>query len=411
MFVRTMLALSLSCIFAGTAIAASTAEQPLTPTKVTNVAIQDPIDPLATEASAATSQTSVATSQISAQEQEDLNQASQTLDTLQKTEDVKADIGAAPTAPTATTTTTPAGKVTWRLSDLNSVQWYDNIGKGQFPIYARAHVMLNNAHASPGAIDGTSGKNTLKAIASFQQMNALKPTGTLTKETWDALIAKQGSKPAFIEYTVTEADLKGPYAASIPRDYALQSKMKGLYYTRVSEMLAEKFHMDEDFMKKLNPNATFKKAGEKIIVANIRNEVPEDIHLIVAHKGAKQLYLFNSRNQMIASFPATIGSADTPSPTGTYKVTGVAPNPWYSYSPSNFIQGNNKKPLSLPPGPNGPVGNIWIGLSKKSFGIHGTPNPSAISKTASHGCIRLTNWDANDLGKKVKSGVTVKFLE
>ncbi len=74
------------------------------------------------------------------------------------------------------------------------------------------------------------------------------------------------------------------------------------------------------------------------------------------------------------------------------------------------VQGKNLKPLSLPPGPNGPVGNIWIGLSKKSFGIHGTPNPSAISKTASHGCIRLTNWDANDLGKKVKSGVTVKFF-
>ncbi|WP_168379154.1 L,D-transpeptidase family protein [Acinetobacter cumulans] len=406
MFVRTMLALSLSCIFAGTAIAASTAEQPLTPKKVTNIAVQDPIDPLVTEASSATSQ-------ISAQEQEDLNQASQTLDSLQQSEDVKADIGAAPATSTATTptSTSPAAKVAWGLNDLNNAQWYDNIGKGQFPVYARAHVMLNNAHASPGAIDGTSGKNTLKAIASFQQMNSLKPTGTLTKETWDALIAKQGSKPAFIEYTLTDADLKGPYAASIPHDYALQAKMKGLYYTRVTEMLGEKFHMDEDFLKKLNPKATFKKAGEKILVANIRNEVPEDIHLIVAHKGAKQLYLFNSRNQMIGSFPATIGSSDTPSPTGTYKVTGVAPNPWYSYSPSNFVQGNNKKPLSLPPGPNGPVGNIWIGLSKKSFGIHGTPNPSAISKTASHGCIRLTNWDANDLGKKVKSGVTVKFLE
>ena len=404
MFVRPMLVLSLSCIFAGTAFAASTTEQPLTPKKVTNVAVQDPIDPLATEASSVTSQ-------ISTQEQEDLNQASQTLDTLQKSEDVKADIGAAPVAQTTTTTATPAGKVAWGLNDLNNAQWYDNIGKGQFPIYARAHVMLNNAHASPGAIDGTSGKNTLKAIASFQQMNGLKPTGTLTKETWDALIAKQGSKPAFIEYTLTQADLNGPYAASIPHDYALQAKMKGLYYTRVTEMLGEKFHMDEDFLKKLNPKATFKKAGEKLLVANIRNEVPEDIHLIVAHKGAKQLYLFNSRNQMIGSFPATIGSSDTPSPTGTYKVTGVAPNPWYSYSPSNFVQGKNTKPLSLPPGPNGPVGNIWIGLSKKSFGIHGTPNPSAISKTASHGCIRLTNWDANDLGKKVKSGVTVKFLE
>ena len=413
MFVRTILAMSLSCILAGTAFAASTTEQPLTPKKIIDTSVQDPIDPLATDVASAS--TAVANSQITAKEQADLNQASQTLDQLEQSEDKTADVGAAPskttTAPTTTTTNPAAAKASWTLNGLNSAEWFDNIGKGQFPVYARAHVMLNNAHASPGAIDGMSGKNTLKAIASFQQMSGLKATGTLTKETWDALLASQASKPAFIEYTITEADLKGPYAASIPRDYALQAKMKGLYYTRVTEMLGEKFHMDEDFLQKLNPKATFKKAGEKIIVANIRNEVPEDIHLIVAHKGAKQLYLFNSRNQMIGSFPATIGSSDTPSPTGTYKVTGVAPNPWYSYSPSNFVQGKNLKPLSLPPGPNGPVGNIWIGLSKKSFGIHGTPNPSAISKTASHGCIRLTNWDANDLGKKVKSGVTVKFLE
>ncbi|MEK5757756.1 L,D-transpeptidase [Acinetobacter variabilis] len=405
MFVRTMLAVSLGCIFAGTVFAASTAEQPLNPQVVTDVAVQDPIDPLATEASAAQAET-----QISAQEQQDLKKASEALDVLQDTEDQTANIGAAPTT-TKAPTNSAAAKASWTLDGLNNASWYEDIGKGQFPVYARAHVMLNNAHASPGAIDGTSGKNTLKAIASFQQMNGIKPTGTLTQETWDALLAKQGSKPAFVEYTITEEDLKGPYAESIPSDYALQAKMKGLYYTRVTEMLGEKFHMDEDFLKKLNPKATFKKAGEKLIVANIRNEVPEDIHLIVAHKGAKQLYLFNSRNQMIASFPATIGSSSTPSPTGTYKVTGVAKNPWYSYSPSNFVQGNNKKPLSLPPGPNGPVGNIWIGLSKKSFGIHGTPNPSAISKTASHGCIRLTNWDANDLGRKVKSGVTVRFLE
>ncbi|CAB1214594.1 L,D-transpeptidase family protein [Acinetobacter bouvetii] len=412
MFVRTLLAMSLSCMFAGTTFAASTAEQPLNPKKIANTAVQDPIDPLATDA--ASGAASTANTQITPQEQHDLNKASQTLENLQETEDNNAAIGAAPTTKTLSTpstNTSAAAKASWTLDGLNNAAWYENIGKGQFPVYARAHVMLNNAHASPGAIDGASGKNTLKAIASFQQINGIKPTGILTQETWDALIARQGSKPTFIEYTLTDADLKGPYAASIPHDYALQAKMKGLYYTSVTEMLGEKFHMDEDFLKKLNPKASFKKAGEKIIVANIRNEVPEDIHLIVAHKGAKQLYLFNSRNQMIGSFPATIGSSDTPSPTGTYKVTGVAQNPWYSYSPSNFIQGNNTKPLSLPPGPNAPVGNIWIGLSKKSFGIHGTPNPSAISKTASHGCIRLTNWDANDLGKKVKSGVTVKFLE
>ena len=390
MFVRSLLAMSLSCIIANVAFAGPITEQPLNPKKIA-ANVQDPIDPLAIDQMASSD-----VSQSASQPQMNTGAAS-VAENIEKTTDTA-------------TTTAPEAKVSWTLDSLNNAEWSENIGKGQFPVYARAHVMLNDAHASPGAIDGSSGQNTLKAIASFQQINGLTPTGQLTKETWDALVAQQ-TKPAYVEYTITEADLKGPYAASIPTDYALQAKMKGLYYIRVTEMLGEKFHMDENFLKKLNPNATFKKAGEKIIVAKSRNNLPEDIHLIVAHKGAKQLYLFNSRNQMIASFPATIGSTDTPSPTGTYKVVGVAKNPYYGYSPSNFIQGKNMKPLTLPPGPNAPVGNIWIGLSKKSFGIHGTPNPSLISKTASHGCIRLTNWDANDLGGKVKSGVTVKFLE
>lgn len=436
MFVRSLLTVSLSCILTNIAFATTPVENSSTP--ASTVQVQDPIDPLAIDTQATindpasapqtstpskdqtainspasapqtstSSSTKAATSGngiISTKDAKDLQQASNTLNNLQKTENSNAAIG------TSAEGSKPV-KIDWNLDTLNNAEWVENLGKGQLPVYARAHVMLNNAHASPGAIDGMSGKNTLKAIASFQQMNGLPATGELTKETWDALLAKQQNKSAFIEYTITEEDLKGPYAPSIPSDYALQAKMKGLYYVRVTEMLGEKFHIDETFLKKINPKATFKTVGEKIIVPNVRNDLPEDIHLIIAHKGAKQLYLFNSKNQMIASFPATIGSTDTPSPTGTYKVTGVAKNPWYSYSPSNFIQGNNLKPLSLPPGPNAPVGNIWIGLSKKSFGIHGTPSPSLISKTASHGCIRLTNWDANDLGDRVRAGVTVKFLE
>ncbi|EPF80311.1 peptidase [Acinetobacter gyllenbergii] len=400
MFVRSLLAMSLSCILANVAFAAPTTEQPLNPKQISG-SVQDPIDPLAIERTASSVVANPASSvaaPAASEPQINTGAASVVSQKLESTPD------------TTTTTAAPTTKISWTLDSMNNAEYPEALPKGQLPAYARAHVMLNNAHASPGAIDGSNGKNTLKAIASFQQMNGLTPTGQLSKETWDALVAKQ-TKPAYVEYTITDADLKGPYADSIPSDYALQAKMKGLYYTRVTEMLGEKFHMDENFLKKLNPTATFKKAGEKIIVANVRNDLPEDIHLIVAHKGARQLYLFNSRNQMIASFPATIGSTDTPSPTGTYKVVGVAKNPWYSYSPSNFVQGKNLKPLSLPPGPNAPVGNIWIGLSKKSFGIHGTPNPSLISKTASHGCIRLTNWDANDLGAKVRSGVTVKFLE
>lgn len=397
MFVRSLLAVSLSSILINVALAAPTTEQPLNPKKI-SPSVEDPIDPLAIDVAPSSSAVAQAASeaQAAASEPQPNNAASTVSQNLEKAPDSAA--------------TSKSVSISWDLDSLNNAEWSENMPKGQHPAYARAHVMLNNAHASPGAIDGANGKNTLKAIASFQQMNGITPTGELTKETWDALVSKQ-TKPAYVEYTTTDADFKGPYADSIPSDYALQAKMKGLYYTRVTEMLGEKFHMDEKFLRQLNPNATFKKPGEKIIVANVRNDLPEDIHLIVAHKGAKQLYLFNSRNQMIASFPATIGSADTPSPTGTHKVVGVAKNPYYSYSPSNFIQGKNLKPLTLPPGPNSPVGNIWIGLSKKSFGIHGTPNPSLISKTASHGCIRLTNWDANDLGNKVRAGVTVKFLE
>ena len=398
MFVRSLLAVSLSCLMLNTAFAASEVQQSV---------VEDPINPLVLDNKAASEimEASASDVQMTPQEQKDFNQVTKTVEAIDETSEKKSETPSTPVAKG-----TKAEKTSWTLENLNSVNWYDNIGKGQFPVYARAQVMLNNMHASPGAIDGTSGKNMLKAIASFQQMNGLKPTGQLDKNTWDALVAAQNGRDAYMSYTLTDADIKGPYA-QIPHDYALQAKMKGLYYSRVTEMLGEKFHIDEAFLKQLNPKANFNKVGQTVLVPDVRNNLPENIHLIIAHKGAKQLYLFNDKNQMVGSFPATIGSSDTPSPTGTYKVTGVAPNPYYSYSPSNFVQGNNLKPLTLPPGPNAPVGNIWIGLSKKSFGIHGTPNPSTISKTASHGCIRLTNWDANDLGRKVKSGVVVKFVD
>lgn len=301
-------------------------------------------------------------------------------------------------------------KQDWSLNGINTANWSAHLGRGQFPVYARAQVMLNNLHASPGAIDGKSGKNFLKALAAYQQIQGLPISGELDKQTWDSLLKNQKSA-AFAAYQISAEDIKGPYAKAIPRNYAQQAKMRGLYYTRVTEMLGEKFHIDEDFLRQINPKANFRKVGETINVPIVRNDLPQDISLIIAHKPARQLYLYNHLNQMIASFPATIGASGTPSPKGTHKVIKVAPNPVYMYNPKNFVQAGNKKKLSLPPGPNGPVGNMWIALSKPTFGIHGTPNPSSISKTASHGCIRLTNWDANDLGRKVQEGAVVRFLD
>ena len=298
----------------------------------------------------------------------------------------------------------------WTLDNLNNATWSSDLGKGQFVEYAKIQVLLNRFHSSPGVIDGINGMNMIKAISSFQVMNNLTASGEMDAPTWTAL-TQATNNDVFQSYTITKQDIDGPYVSSIPSDYADQAKMKSLGYVRVTEMLAERFHMDENFLKQLNPEATFSKAGETLIVANPRQETTTPVSLIIAHKGAKHVYAFDANNKMIAAFPATIGSSDTPSPKGTYQVKAIAPNPWYGYNPKNFVQGKNMKPLSLPPGPNNPVGNMWIALSKPSFGIHGTPNPSLISKTASHGCIRLTNWDATTLSKQVQKGVTVKFLE
>ena len=324
--------------------------------------------------------------------------------------EAKATNDATSSSDTTTPKKTSTAKVEWTLDALNNAEWDETLPRGQFPFYAKAHVLLNRHHVSPGAIDGSTGMNTLKAISAYQTMNKLAGAGELTKETWDSLNAKN-TQPVFVEYTITEQDLKGPYVASIPAGAAERAKLKGLYYTRVTEMLGEKFHMDETFLKKLNPNANFKKAGEKIIVANVTNKLPEDIHLIIAHKSAKQLYLFNKNNRMIGAFPATVGKDGTPSPKGDLKISNIAPNPWYSYNPTTFGQPAGKT-YSVAPGPNNYVGNMWIGLSRPSFGIHGTPEPSNISKgTGSNGCVRLTNWDANNLSKYVKVGTKVKFLE
>ncbi|HRO78941.1 MAG TPA: L,D-transpeptidase [Acinetobacter towneri] len=299
---------------------------------------------------------------------------------------------------------------TWSLDNLNKAEWSDNLEKGYLPVYAKLQVLLSRHYSSSGAIDGTWGLNTVKAISAFQIMKGLSGDGVLDANTW-RLLNEVTTQPTFIEYTITAQDLKGPYVQSIPADYAEQSKMKGLYYTRVTEMLGEKFHMDELFLQKINSGASFNKVGEKIIVANVQNILPSNTKTIIAHKGSKQLYLLDQQNKMIASFPATIGSEDNPSPSGMHTISSIVSNPHYSYNPNNFIQGKNLKHLSLPPGPNNPVGSIWIGLSRPSFGIHGTPNPALISKTSSHGCIRLTNWDANNLSKIVRKRMTVKFLE
>jgi lipoprotein-anchoring transpeptidase ErfK/SrfK len=215
-----------------------------------------------------------------------------------------------------------------------------------------------------------------------------------------------------VEYTITAEDASYPYLPSIPRDYAEQAKLDALGFTSPQEMFGERFHMDAKLVDALNPGANLRQAGEIIIVAAIKGQpVTGKIARIEADKGRRQVRAYDAQNRLIVAYPATIGSSDNPSPSGDHAVNTVAPNPVYYYNPKNFVQGNNTERLELPPGPNNPVGTMWIDLTEPSYGIHGTPEPSKIDKTGSHGCVRLTNWDAEELATLVDPGVVVSFVE
>lgn len=275
------------------------------------------------------------------------------------------------------------------------------------PFLIRMQVLLDRAHASPGVIDGLAGGNTDKAIRSFTDLRGLDATDKPDQAIWDALSKDGGA--AVKSYEITQEDVDARYIPDLPTDYAELAELDSIAYRDVPEMLAERFHMDEDLLKRLNPNADFGKAGTRLLVADPGPDPDPEVKVerIVIDKSRGELFAYDENKKLILAYPATIGSSDTPSPSGTMKVNGSKADPEYAYDPKNFVQGKNKKKLTLPAGPNGPVGNMWIDLSKPTYGIHGTPEPSEIDKTASHGCVRLTNWDAQALAKLVRPAKTV----
>ena len=275
---------------------------------------------------------------------------------------------------------------------------------------AKIQILLDRFGASPGVIDGRMGDNVNKAISAWREMTG-EALRTYDKDFIDAKLAESGGD-AFTVYEITPADVAGPYVASVPEDYSQKARLERLSFTSVPEMLAERFHMDEKYLRALNPGVSFDRPGPRIRVINPGAPKAGEVTRIVADKGRKQVRAYGANGRLVVSYPATIGSAATPSPTGTHTVERIALDPEYTYNPKiNFQQGNNTSVLTIPPGPNGPVGTVWIALSKPTYGIHGTPEPSKIGKTESNGCIRLTNWDAQELAKMVKPGVTVEFVE
>jgi len=293
-------------------------------------------------------------------------------------------------------------------------------------------VALDRAGFSPGVIDGKPGKSLKAALNGFQAARGLKVTGTLDEPTRLALLP-DGRPPATRELTIGEDEAAGPFTDPLPDDPAEQAKLPQLGYRNLIEKLAEKFHTTPETLIAINAPKAAIGAGAKLVFPNVlpssrdyKPELPEAWRAtlsalnvdanqpkgkrIVVDKSEEVLKVYDEADKLIAQFPATMGSGHDPLPIGNWTVKGAAYNPPFHYNPKLFWDADDsEEKQKLPPGPNGPVGVVWLDLSKPHYGIHGTPEPSKIGRTESHGCIRLTNWDAARLAMIISPGTPAKF--
>ena len=279
------------------------------------------------------------------------------------------------------------------------------------PAGVRLQVLLAKAHFSPGEIDGKFGENAKKALRAYAEAQQLPSADRPTEEVWKALRADD--RPVTSDYTITDKDVAGPFLKKLPSKMEDMKDIPELGYTSPREAIAEKFHMSEQLLTALNPGKKFDRAGETIVVTDTAVGVESaKADRVEVDKARQTVKLFDKSNTLIGFYPATVGSEEKPSPSGTLKVTKVSRNPTYRYNPDYKFKGvRSKKPFTIKPGPNNPVGTVWISLSEEGYGIHGTPAPGKVSKTESHGCVRLTNWDAERVAASVAKGTRVEFVD
>jgi lipoprotein-anchoring transpeptidase ErfK/SrfK len=284
--------------------------------------------------------------------------------------------------------------------------------RGPSAVVLKAQVLLDRLGFSPGAIDARAEDNFSKALAAFQRTHDLTPSGKLDADTWNKL-AGSDDVPALVDYEISDDDVKGPFTPSIPNKLEEMSELDHLDYTGPVQLLAEKFHVSQALLRQLNRGRALDRARSVIVVPNVRGARSDDaVTRIEVDKALKAVRAFAADGTLIAFYPASIGSKEKPAPSGTFRIRAVAEHPTYHYDPKFQFKGvKAQHPFTIRPGPNNPVGVVWIDLSKPSYGIHGTPDPTKIGKTQSHGCIRLTNWDALDLANRVRKGVQVAFLD
>ncbi len=279
-------------------------------------------------------------------------------------------------------------------------------------LVAKLQILLDRRGFSPGVIDGYEGENVVKALTALEFAESLQPDGVLDADLWAAL-APEDIAPVLVDYEITEADLEGPFLEQVPEDYRKLAELERIAYTGPLEMLAERFHMDRELLAELNPDKDFAKAGTVVVVADPGPPLEEPtVESIEVDGAAGGLRAFDAEGLLVAFYPATVGSKDNPGPSGEHQVRTVAIDPTYTYDPKiNFVEDGIEERLVLPPGPNGPVGSVWIDLTEPTYGIHGTAEPAEVDKSWSHGCVRLTNWDARELAELVREGTKVVFLD
>jgi len=278
------------------------------------------------------------------------------------------------------------------------------------PQILQTQVMLDRAGFSPGEIDGAMGTNTQRALAAYE-----KSGGKREALTGDALT----------RYRISDADVAGPFTPDIPDDLAQQASLPALNYRNIYEALGERFHASPALLRQLNPEAQFA-AGEEILVPNVSGTVqpvapPRGVQtggasaadvLVTVSRANWSMIVTDGAGHTLFFAPVTTGSEHDPLPIGEWKVNGVRRNPEFQYNPELFWDADPAhSKATVKPGPNNPVGLVWIDLSRPHYGLHGTPEPARVGKSTSHGCVRLTNWDALKVASLVRPGTRVVFTE
>ncbi len=281
----------------------------------------------------------------------------------------------------------------------------------------RAEILLDRAHFSCGQIDGRYSQNLENAIEAYQSAYQLKVDGVVGRSMWTLL--NQDSAEAVIEHRISRQDLAGPFVSNIPQDMEAKAKLKGMYYESPLQEFTGKYHVSEALLKRLNPGQSFDRVGQEILVPNVESPTPRRASSVVVTGldtkdpvRAASVEAVDSTGKVLFYAPANIGGAHDPLPVGKWKVTDIVHNPWYNYNPDLFWDPEDPNTTAkIPPGPNGPVGVVWIGISKPHYGMHGAADPQLIGRAHSDGCVRMTNWDAVELAKLVAVGTPVIMKE